>query len=282
VGDPWYALFVVRSGSLAVRGTDERGAEQIMEFPLPGDVLGADGLSSGRYRTDAVALETTEVDVLTPDRLAHLARDQGLAGPLLTRLLARALAQQRQGRLIHAAPGAFGRVAQFLVFHGERMCPVGSVRPEFVLRITRDQLGKHIGLCLETVSRVLSTFHWAGLATVCGRSVRIDDPHGLIEVARSGFIPYPRPSEPPRCGELDADVSAGVAGGSHSTKAATVARRDGSSIRAPIPPVGDGAIDPAGVAWGSRATGSRRPGAGACRKPDRPLASVDPIRRRQS
>lgn len=238
-GDAWHALFVVRAGSLAVWGSDEHGGDQIMEFPLPGDVLGADGLSSGRYHTDVVALEPTEVDMWTPDRLDHLTLSQGLSGSILTRLLARAIAQQRQALLIHAAQGAFGRVARFLLLHDERFSRAPSVRPDLVLSITREQLGNHIGLRLETVSRALSAFHRAGLATVRGRSVRIDDRERLIDVARTGFISHPGPNETPRRGEFDAEVTAHTGCGSHSQVAATSARCDGTRVRMPTRPLGD-------------------------------------------
>jgi len=210
-GDAWHALFVVRSGSLMIGASDEHGGEQIMEFPLPGDVLGADGLSSGRYHTDAVALEATEIDVWTLDRLEHLARLQGLSGSILTRLLARAITQQRQVLLIHATRGAFGRVAKFLLLHDGRFARAASAGTDFVLNMTRKQLGDHIGVRLETASRALSAFQRAGLVTVRGRSVRIDDRERLIEVARTGFIPDLGPSLTPCPGAMPKKSRSGAA-----------------------------------------------------------------------
>jgi len=188
-GDAWYALFAVRSGSFAARRVSAAGAERVMECCFPGDVLGADGLWSGCYPTEAVALDAGEVYVFAPERFASLAQGGAAFQRVLTRMLARALAQHRGVLRVHGAPSAFGRVAQLLILHGERLCPIGVGRSTFKLPMTRDQLGSHVGLRLETVSRALSAFHKARLATVHGRSVRIDDWDGLREVARSGMLP---------------------------------------------------------------------------------------------
>ena len=55
----------------------------------------------------------------------------------------------------------------------------GYSRSEFVLRMTRAEIGSYLGLKLETVSRVLSRFSHDGLIEVNQKHVRIFDPEGL-------------------------------------------------------------------------------------------------------
>ena len=55
----------------------------------------------------------------------------------------------------------------------------GYSRSEFVLRMTRAEIGSYLGLKLETVSRVLSRFSHDGLIEVNQKHVRIFDAEGL-------------------------------------------------------------------------------------------------------
>ena len=67
---------------------------------------------------------------------------------------------------------------------------------EFVLRMTRAEIGSYLGLKLETVSRVLSRFSHDGLIEVNQKHVRIFDPEGLRAIV-SG-VPLPSEVEMPR------------------------------------------------------------------------------------
>jgi CRP/FNR family transcriptional regulator len=55
----------------------------------------------------------------------------------------------------------------------------GYSRTEFVLRMTRAEIGSFLGLKLETVSRVLSRFAQEGLLEVNQKHVRILNADGL-------------------------------------------------------------------------------------------------------
>ena len=71
------------------------------------------------------------------------------------------------------------RLAAFLLSLSQRFEQRGYSRSEFVLRMTRAEIGSYLGLKLETVSRVLSRFSHDGLIEVNQKHVRIFDPEGL-------------------------------------------------------------------------------------------------------
>jgi CRP/FNR family transcriptional regulator len=77
------------------------------------------------------------------------------------------------------------RLAAFLLDLSERYQCRGYSSTEFVLRMTREEIGSYLGLKLETVSRLFSRFADDGLITVSGRSVKIADMPGLK--VRAGF-----------------------------------------------------------------------------------------------
>ena len=71
------------------------------------------------------------------------------------------------------------RLAAFLLNLSQRFEARGYSPTEFMLRMTREEIGSYLGLKLETVSRVLSRFAQDGLIDVKQKHIRIVDPDGL-------------------------------------------------------------------------------------------------------
>ena len=67
------------------------------------------------------------------------------------------------------------RLAAFLLNLSARYKARGYSSTEFVLRMTREEIGSYLGLKLETVSRLFSKFHEEGLVQVQGRRIKIID-----------------------------------------------------------------------------------------------------------
>ena len=65
------------------------------------------------------------------------------------------------------------RLAVFLLDLSERYHQRGYSSTEFVLRMTRQEIGSYLGINLETVSRVFSRFQEEGLLQVQGRQVKL-------------------------------------------------------------------------------------------------------------
>src|SRR4029450_12807678 len=82
------------------------------------------------------------------------------------------------------------RLAVFLLNLSQRYRERGYSATEFVLRLTREDIGSFLGLKLETVSRLLSRFQAAGLIQVQGRLVKLLDLPALKQLAgqRDGWV----------------------------------------------------------------------------------------------
>ena len=63
-GDSLKSFYAVRSGCFKSLIADAEGREQVSGFFMGGDVLGTDGLATGRYASNAIALEDSAVDVV--------------------------------------------------------------------------------------------------------------------------------------------------------------------------------------------------------------------------
>ena len=71
-GDKFHSLYVVRSGCFKTVYTDFSGSEQVLGFPMCGDLMGADGIDTGYYGSTAVSLDTSEVVIVPLASLAQL------------------------------------------------------------------------------------------------------------------------------------------------------------------------------------------------------------------
>jgi len=80
------------------------------------------------------------------------------------------------------------RVASFLLDLSGRLQARAYSPTQFVLRMTREELGSFLGIKLETVSRSLSRFQKDGLIEVNGKDIRILDLRRLSE-AQQGRCP---------------------------------------------------------------------------------------------
>jgi CRP/FNR family transcriptional regulator len=74
------------------------------------------------------------------------------------------------------------RLAVFLLDLSERYRTRGYSSSEFVLRMTREEIGSYLGLKLETVSRLFSRFQREGLLQVQGRVVKLLDRASLKQL----------------------------------------------------------------------------------------------------
>ena len=185
-GDKFHSLYVVRSGCFKTVYTDFSGSEQVLGFPMCGDLMGADGIDSGHYSSTAISLDTSEVVIVPLNSLARLVYECPRLEALLYRVLSRELVRVQNMAWTLGTLGAEGRVAAFLLSLSARLGALGYSRCSFNLRMTRQEIGSYLGLKLETVSRALSALNTAGLIQVHQRSIDIVDAdglHGVIDPA---------------------------------------------------------------------------------------------------
>jgi CRP/FNR family transcriptional regulator len=174
-GDRFAALYAIRVGSCKTTVLSEDGREQVAGYHMQGDLLGMDGIGAERYGCEAVALEDTECCVLPFGELGDLTRSAAPLQRNLYRFLSREIARGQDIMLLLGSMRAEERLAAFLLNLSQRYRERGYSGTEFVLRMSRQEIGSYIGLKLETVSRLFSRFQQEGLIQVQGRSVKLLD-----------------------------------------------------------------------------------------------------------
>ena len=172
-GDRFAALYAIRSGSCKVSVPTEDGREQVSGYHIMGDIMGFDGIGSDRHGGQATALEDTEVCEIPFDRLEELCDRIALLQHNLHRLLSRELARDQNQLLVLGGMKAEERVVAFLLDLSNRYRERGYSSTEFVLRMTRSEIGSYLGLKLETVSRSLSHLQAEGLVKIKNKAVQL-------------------------------------------------------------------------------------------------------------
>ncbi len=174
-GDPFTAIYAVRSGFFKTEGLLGDGREQITGFQMAGELLGLDGISTERYACTAVALEDSEVCVIPFAEMEDLGRAVPALQRNFHRLMSRELVQDQNLLVLLGSSRAEERIAAFLLNLSRRLSRRGYAASEFVLRMTREEIGSYLGLKLETVSRTLSKMQRQQIIEVQQRHIRIID-----------------------------------------------------------------------------------------------------------
>lgn len=184
IGQPFDTLYIVYSGFLKTVLIDEYGNEQVLSFPMRGDLLGVDGIHTRRHASEAVALSNCDLILLPFKKLTALGRTHSELEPAMYGVMSRELIREQAMVSMLGALSAEARVARFLVSLSERFADMGYSSKLFNLRMTRHEIGSYLGLTLETVSRTLSAFNEIGLINVDQRSIGINDADALKSLRR--------------------------------------------------------------------------------------------------
>jgi len=183
LGEPANAVYGIRFGSLKTQLEDASGHMQITGFLLPGEILGMDGMLENRHVSNAVALEDSEVCVIHIQDMDVLSRHIPSLQQQFRRLMSKEI--NRSHRLVMSLGSLRSeqRLAAFLVNLSQRLATLGYSSTEFLLRMSRDEIGNYLGLTLETVSRLFSRFAKEGLIRIHQREVHLLDLPALIKLS---------------------------------------------------------------------------------------------------
>jgi len=184
LGQDFDSLYLVNSGFLKTVLFDESGNEQVLNFPMKGDVLGIDSIHTTQYTSEAIALSDCDIILLPFKTITALSRSFEQLEQAIFFLMSRELARQQVRLTMHGTSSAEARVAKFLLSLSDRYAALGYSRSTFNLRMTRNDIGSYLGLTLETVSRTLSALNELDIISVSQRHITINDAGGLATMRK--------------------------------------------------------------------------------------------------
>jgi len=182
-GDPATHVFILVDGSARLTRLLPDGRRAAIGFRFAGDLIGY--TSNDEYPFGAEALSASQVCRLERRRLDDLFRRHPLIERRFLDLCTRELAATQDHVMVLGRYTAEERVAAFLMSLAEAQARRGHAGPTLELPATRADLGELLGLTLETVSRMFSSFRKRGWIRLHGQSsVELTNRRALGALAR--------------------------------------------------------------------------------------------------
>ena len=181
-GDAFASLYAIRSGFFKTRIATEDGRDQVTGFHMAGELMGIDGIGTGNHNSDAIALEDSDVCVIPYARLEELCNKFPVFQRHFHKVMSREIVRDHGIMLLLGSMRAEERLATFLLNLSKRFTARGYSASEFILRMTREEIGSYLGLKLETVSRTFSKFQDDGLLGVHQKHINIANITGLKNI----------------------------------------------------------------------------------------------------
>ena len=178
-GEPFSSLYAIRTGFFKTTVASQDGRDQVTGFFMSGELIGMDGICSHVHSCDAVALEDSEVCELPFAHMENLGQRIPSLQTHFFRLMSREIVRDQGVMLLLGNMRAEERLAAFLLNLSNRLYSRGFAANDFILRMSREEIGSYLGLKLETVSRTLSKFHHEGLILVEHKHIQILEPQAL-------------------------------------------------------------------------------------------------------
>lgn len=178
------ALYAVRCGSFKTSFNNAEGQGVVINFWMPGEVLGLDAIATEHHVCDAIALEDSEVCTIPYGRLQALARDFPVLQQSLNRLMSREIVREHERVLMLCNLTAEERLANFFLSLSKCFANRGFSAHGFVLRMSREDVASYLGLRLETVCRSVARLRAQGVVSLHGRLVEILDMPALLAIVQ--------------------------------------------------------------------------------------------------
>ncbi len=156
-GDPAQHCFKVVSGTVRSCKLLADGRRHVSQFLLPGDFVGLE--SDGTYRFTVEAVNDATVMRYPRRAMDQLIEQQPRLGKRLLGMLSEGLSAAQAQMLLLGRKSAVERLASFLLSMSERSGESDSI----ALPMTRGDIADHLGLTIETVSRIFSQLKSQGV-----------------------------------------------------------------------------------------------------------------------
>lgn len=148
------SLYAIQKGALKTYQAESAGKELIRGFYFTGEIVGYEAIHPGEHVFSAVAIDDCVVCEIPYDEFLEMLRER----PELQKHLITLMSQQLNVGSYLKFTTAEQRVAAFLLDLLNRLNPADDAL-EFILPMSRQDIGNYLGLTAETTSRVLSRLH---------------------------------------------------------------------------------------------------------------------------
>ena len=173
--DRFKSVYAVRSGSFKTYMLGTNGQGRVTGFYLPGEIIGMDGIAGEQYTNSAMALEHSSICEIPFTQLEQLSVQLPSLQHHFFAIMGNEITKDQQIHTLLSGYTAEERTASFLLGLSNRFAKASFSPTNFLLPMTRSDIGEYLGLTVETISRIFTALQKKGLITVRNREIEILD-----------------------------------------------------------------------------------------------------------
>ena len=185
-GEEMTSLYTVKTGAFKANIDSLDGQENIVGFFLPGELMGLDGIASGQYQCDIIALGDAHVCQLSYRDFERVSEKfPVLRQEILSVSSNNMTAAQKMLMYIGKRP-VEERLAMFLISISQRFKARGLSESRFHLPMSRHDLANYLSMAPETISRQFKKLQDQDLVSIQNRDLTIKNAAALRGTVASG------------------------------------------------------------------------------------------------
>lgn len=182
-GDPVNSFLYLRKGLVKLYKTDFNRKDHILSINHPGDFVSLLSIFSEKeYKYSIAALEDTLVCLVDVEVLKHLISSNGKFSMRIMKKMSQISDSIIETRFEQSQKQVKGRVAHLLLFFANQVYH----KHEFILHLTRREIGELISITTENTIRTLSEFRKDGIIEIDGKKITILDNDRLMSINKGG------------------------------------------------------------------------------------------------
>lgn len=182
--DKFTSIYAIRSGAVKSVTINDNGDEQVTGFYLPGEVVGMDGPAENIHTNSVIALETSSTCEIPFHRLEELSMKLPSLQRYFIQLMSREITHDQQMISLLSKSSAETRIASLLLSISSRNSLRNLSANEFILPMSRTDIGNFLGLTIETVSRIFTRLQKNDIISVDKKEIIIDNMNALQQLAK--------------------------------------------------------------------------------------------------
>ena len=184
-GEEMTSLYTVKTDAFKANIDSLDGQENIVGFFLPGELMGLDGIASGQYQCDMIALGDAHVCQLSYRDFERVSEKfPVLRQEILSVSSNNMTAAQKMLMYIGKRP-VEERLAMFLISISQRFKARGLSESRFHLPMSRHDLANYLSMAPETISRQFKKLQDQDLVSIRNRDLTIKNAAALRSTVAS-------------------------------------------------------------------------------------------------
>lgn len=183
-GEKLHYLYAVKAGMFKSTRYFDDGREQVVDFHLPGEMIGLESIGKNSHLNTVTALENSSVCAYSLDTLETSGGQRNIDYQRCLMIsMTEKMQQMQEQSLLMGAQNAEQRISLFILNIARRFGQHGMPSDFFRLSMLRRDIANYLGLAFETVGRIFKKLEQQGFIETRGRLTQLRNIPELAQLA---------------------------------------------------------------------------------------------------